>query len=137
MKKPTRQEVIAALEYLIGEDCTDTQHDYIREIERAIELLRRDAERYFMVINTKTGKEVDTYEIALQKVVATECIGREAATTEILRMADFVMEQPCIRPTTYRMGYSDGMRFAADIIRGMKSAATVFRYDVNEDEDEE
>lgn len=71
------------------------------------------------------------------KVDATECVGRKAAMTEILRMADVVMEQPCIRPTTYRMGFSDGMRLAADIIRDMKAAATVFRYDANEDEDEE
>lgn len=69
MKEPTRQEAIAALEYLISEDCTDTQHDYIREIERAIELLRQDAEgiRSFMVIDTNTGKEADTYEIALHE----------------------------------------------------------------------
>lgn len=69
------------------------------------------------------------------KVDATECVGREAATTEILRVAD-VMEQQCIRPTTYRMGFCDGMRLAADIIRDMKAAATVFRYDANEYEDE-
>lgn len=69
MRELTRTEVIEALEYLIGEDCCDTQHDYIREIERAIELLRRDAEgiRSFMVIDTKTGKEADTYEIALHE----------------------------------------------------------------------
>lgn len=69
MKKPTRQEVIAALEYLNSEDCTDTQHDYFREIERAVELLKRDAEgiRSFRVIDTKTGKEADTYEIALHE----------------------------------------------------------------------
>ena len=131
----TREHVIEALEYLISEDCCETQHDYIREIERAIELLRRDAERYFRVINTKTEKEADTYEIALQKVVATECVGREAATAEILRVADEV-EQHRIRPTTYGKGFYDGMRFAADIIREMKAAATVFRYDANEDEDE-
>lgn len=71
------------------------------------------------------------------KVDATECVGRKAATTEILRMADVVMEQPCIRPTTYRMGFCDGMRLAADIIRDMKAEATVFRYDANEYKDEE
>ena len=69
MRKLTRSDVIKALEYLISEDCTDTQHDYIREIERAIKLLRRDAEgiRSFRVIDTKTGKEADTYEIALHE----------------------------------------------------------------------
>lgn len=69
MRELTRAEVIEALEYLISEDCCDTQHDYIREIERAIELLRRDAEgiRSFRVIDTKTGKEADTYEIALHE----------------------------------------------------------------------
>lgn len=70
------------------------------------------------------------------KVDATECVGREAATTEILRAAD-VMEQHRIRSTTYAMGFYDGMRMAADIIRDMKAAATVFRYDANEYEDEE
>ena len=69
MRKITRERAIEALEYLISEDCTDTQHDYVREIERAIELLRRDAEevRTFRVIDTKTGKEADTYEIALHE----------------------------------------------------------------------
>lgn len=69
------------------------------------------------------------------KVDATECIGREAATTEILRVAD-VMEQQRMRTTTYGMGVYGGMRLAADIIREMKAAATVFRYDANEYEDE-
>lgn len=70
------------------------------------------------------------------KVDATECVGREAATTEILRVAD-VVEQHRIRSTTYGMGFYDGMRLAADIIRDMKAAATVFRYDANEYEYEE
>ena len=66
MRKVTRERAIEALEYLISEDCTDTQHDYVREIERAVELLKRDAEgiRSFRVIDTKTGKEADIYEIA-------------------------------------------------------------------------
>lgn len=69
MLKITRERAIEALEYLISEDCTDTLHDYIREIERAVELLKRDAEgiRSFRVIDTKTGKEADTYEIALHE----------------------------------------------------------------------
>ena len=76
MRELTRTEVIEALEYLIGEDCCDTQHDYIREIERAIELLRRDAEgiRSFRVIDTKTGKEADTYDIALHEEWAKHLI---------------------------------------------------------------
>ena len=69
MRKVTRERAIEALEYLISEDCTDTQHDYVREIERAVELLKRDAEgiRSFRVIDTKTGKEADIYEIALHE----------------------------------------------------------------------
>ena len=70
------------------------------------------------------------------KVDAAECVGREAATTEILRVAD-VVEQHRIRSTTYGMGFYDGMSLAADIIRDMKVTATVFRYDANEYEDEE
>lgn len=69
MRKLTRAEVIEALKYLISEDCTDTQHDYRYEIKQAIKLLRRDAKgiRSFRVIDSKTGKEADTYEIALHE----------------------------------------------------------------------
>lgn len=69
MRKITRERAIEALEYLISEDCCDTQHDYRYEIRRAIELLRREAEgiRSFKVIDTKTGEEADTYEIALHE----------------------------------------------------------------------
>lgn len=69
MRKITRERAIEVLEYLISEDCTDTQYDYRYEIKQAIELLRRDAEgiRSFRVIDTKTGKEADTYEIALHE----------------------------------------------------------------------
>ena len=69
MRKVTRERAIEVLEYLISEDCTDTQHDYRYEIRRAIELLRQDAEgiRSFRVIDMKTGKEADTYEIALHE----------------------------------------------------------------------
>ena len=37
---PDREEIISALEYLIREDCTDTQHDYVKEIVGAIALLK-------------------------------------------------------------------------------------------------
>ena len=69
MRELTRAEVIEALEYLISGHCCDDQYDYVREIERAIELLRRDAEgiRSFRVIDTKTGEEADSYEIALHE----------------------------------------------------------------------
>lgn len=69
MRELTRAEVIEALEYLISGHCCDDQYDYVREIERAIELIRQDAEgiRSFRVIDTKTGKEADTYEIALHE----------------------------------------------------------------------
>ena len=69
------------------------------------------------------------------KVDAIECVGREAATTEILRVADEMERHRS--PTTYGMGFYDGMRLAVDIIRDMKAAATVFRYDANEYEYEE
>ena len=36
----TNQEVIKALEYLIAEECTDTQVEYIDEIKAAIEALK-------------------------------------------------------------------------------------------------
>lgn len=35
-----RQKVIEALEYLISGECTDTQMDYVEEIEEAIALLK-------------------------------------------------------------------------------------------------
>lgn len=64
----TRQEVIKALEYLISGDCCDTQYDYVREIEEAIDLLKHnDGEQTFTVIDRKTGKEADTYKIALKE----------------------------------------------------------------------
>lgn len=73
MRKVTRARAIEVLEYLISEDCTDTQHDYRYEIKQAIELLQRDAEgtRTFRVIDSKTGKEADTYKIALREKWAT------------------------------------------------------------------
>ena len=35
------QEVIENLKYLISDDCTDTQSDYVEEIELAIKVLER------------------------------------------------------------------------------------------------
>ncbi len=69
MRKLTRSDIIKTLEYLISEDCCDTQHDYRYEIKQAIELLRQDAvgTRTFRVIDTRTGKAADTYEIALHE----------------------------------------------------------------------
>lgn len=37
----TYEETISNLEYLISEDCVDTHHDYIQEIEMAIEALEK------------------------------------------------------------------------------------------------
>ena len=37
----TYEETIEGLKYLISDDCTDTQHDYIEEIELAIEALEK------------------------------------------------------------------------------------------------
>lgn len=69
----TREHIIEALEYLVSEDCCETQHDYRYEIKQAIKLLRRDAEgiRSFRVIDTKTGKEANTERIALKEKWAT------------------------------------------------------------------
>ena len=39
-----RQEVIEALEYLISGECTDTQMDYVEEINEAIALLEEQEE---------------------------------------------------------------------------------------------
>ena len=36
---PDRERVIEALEYLISDDCTDTQFDYVEEIQTALALL--------------------------------------------------------------------------------------------------
>lgn len=76
MLKITREHAIEALEYLISEDCCETQHDYRYEIKQAIELLRRDTEgiRSFRVIDTRTGNEADTYEIALHEEWAKHLI---------------------------------------------------------------
>lgn len=38
-----RDAVIRALEYLISEDCTENQFDYVDEIETAIALLKEQA----------------------------------------------------------------------------------------------
>lgn len=35
----TNKEVIEKLKYLISDDCTDTQHDFVKEIKIAIEAL--------------------------------------------------------------------------------------------------
>ena len=37
----TYEEAIEGLNYLISDDCTDTQHDYIEEIELAIKALEK------------------------------------------------------------------------------------------------
>lgn len=36
-----KEEAIANLEYLISEDCTDTQYDYVEEIKLAIDALEK------------------------------------------------------------------------------------------------
>ena len=37
----TNEEVIENLKYLISGDCTDTQHDFVKEIKIAIEALEK------------------------------------------------------------------------------------------------
>ena len=37
----TYEEVIDNLKYLINEDCTDTQHDFVEEIKISIEALKK------------------------------------------------------------------------------------------------
>ena len=37
----TNEEVIENLKYLISDDCTDTQHDFVKEIKIAIEALEK------------------------------------------------------------------------------------------------
>ena len=37
-----REKVISDLEYLISEDCTDTQFDYVDSIQDAIAMLKED-----------------------------------------------------------------------------------------------
>ena len=37
----TYEEAIENLKYLIGGDCTDTQHDFVKEIKIAIEALEK------------------------------------------------------------------------------------------------
>ena len=41
----TRDEVIAALKYIISEGCCETQCDYMNEIEEAITLLKSEQKR--------------------------------------------------------------------------------------------
>lgn len=40
-----REMIIEALQYMISEDCTETQHDYIDDIEAAIALLKAQEPR--------------------------------------------------------------------------------------------
>ena len=42
---PDRDTVIGALQYLISGECTDTQFDYLDEIEAAITLLKEQDEK--------------------------------------------------------------------------------------------
>ena len=37
----TNEEAIENLKYLISDDCTDTQHDFVKEIKIAIEALEK------------------------------------------------------------------------------------------------
>lgn len=41
MKEYTAQEIIEALEYLISDDCPNTQHDYKGEIRAAVSALEK------------------------------------------------------------------------------------------------
>ena len=65
---PDRDTVIEALQYLVSGDCTDTQFDYLDEIEAAIAMLKEKKHgETFIVIDNKTGEEADTYDIALHE----------------------------------------------------------------------
>lgn len=39
MKCQSVEELVETLEYMISDECTETQHDFIEEIEMVIEIL--------------------------------------------------------------------------------------------------
>ena len=56
----TNEEVIENLKYLISDDCTDTQHDFVKEIKIAIEalekqILKKPIEKYTDYDGTEAG----------------------------------------------------------------------------------
>ena len=55
--KLTRLKVIETLEYLISEDCTDSQFDYCQEIEAAIAMLKEQETK--CPVCEKCGKKID------------------------------------------------------------------------------
>ena len=59
------QEVIQNLEYLISDDCTGTQSDYVEEIELAIKVLERQI--------PKKPRKTDSYRGVLKRVYAYVC----------------------------------------------------------------
>ena len=62
-------EVIENLEYLISDSCTDTQFDYIEEIEIAIQALKKQIPMKSTEINeSKTAYDVDKVVEQLQKL---------------------------------------------------------------------
>lgn len=72
----TAKEAIDNLEYLISEDCTESQFDYIDEIEMAIMALgaidqiiaERDiAESQLKEIGVSLGEKMDWVKVALEK----------------------------------------------------------------------
>ena len=66
----THEEAIENLKYLISDDCTDTQHDFVKEIKIAIEALEKQIPK--KPISTK-GKYGHTECVCCGWVVESFC----------------------------------------------------------------
>ena len=66
----TNEEAIENLKYLISDDCTDTQHDFVKEIKIAIEALEKQIPK--KPISTK-GKYGHTECVCCGWVVESFC----------------------------------------------------------------
>lgn len=58
----TNQEAIENLQYLISDDCTDTQSDYVEEIELAIEALEKQTPKKPKRVLKIVGQFLMTYK---------------------------------------------------------------------------
>lgn len=52
------QEILDALNYLISDDCTDTQFDYIDEIKAAIQIVEKQVQKDVIVHNGGNHSDV-------------------------------------------------------------------------------
>ena len=95
-KKMTTKKAIDNLEYLISEDCTESQFDYIDEIEMAIEALKKVQD-----YETRWADDLDNPLEPLRLSVALSCellmLKKNPKDTSILDYTVIAALQDCLK----------------------------------------